>query len=110
MVGCLGTVFYLAEAFVYVCSGLADGLGEQLRVHEVGAGAGGEIAAVLYQLHAAQVDLTVALDSVFDRTAGFGEGRWIQNNHIKLFALLFQLRKQIKDICALEGDTVRQAV
>ena len=48
MVGCLGAVFYLAEAFVYVGCGLADGLGEQLRVHEVGAGTGSEVAAVLY--------------------------------------------------------------
>ena len=110
MVGCLGAVFYLTEALVDVGCGLTDGLGEQLRVHEVGTGAGGEVAAVLYQLHAAQVDLTVALDCVFNGTAGFGEGRRIQNNHIEFLALLFQLWKQIKYVGALEGDTLGESV
>ena len=44
----LGAVFYLTEALVYVCRSFADGLGEQLRRHEVGAGAGGKVAAVFY--------------------------------------------------------------
>ena len=53
-------------------------------VHEVGAGAGGQIAAVLYQLHAAQIDLSVALDGVFHGAAGLGEGGRIQDHHDRI--------------------------
>ena len=77
-----------ADACGRFAAACRDGLGKQLRSHEMGAGAGGQIAAVLHQLHAAQVDLTVALDGVFHGVSGLGEGRRIQDHHIKLFALL----------------------
>ena len=48
MIRCLGAVFYLAQSLVDVGSGFTDGLGEQFRIHEVGAGAGGKVAAVFY--------------------------------------------------------------
>ena len=71
MVGCLGAVFDLAQAAVGAAGCLLNRLCEEFRRHEMGAGAGGEVAAVLYQLHAAQVDLTVALDGIFYRASGF---------------------------------------
>ena len=48
MIGCLGAVFYLAQSLVDIGSCFTDGLGKQLRIHEVGAGAGGKVAAVFY--------------------------------------------------------------
>ena len=61
-----GPVLHLSEPFVDISCGLADGFGEQLRSHKVGAGAGGQIAAVLYQLHAPEIDLPVSLYGLFD--------------------------------------------
>ena len=110
MVGCLGAVFDLAETFVYVSCSFADGLGEQFRIHEMGAGAGRKIATVLHQLHAAQVDLAVAFHSIFDGAAGLRESRRVQNDNIELLALFLQLRKQIEHIGTLEGDAVGKTV
>ena len=77
MVAGLCPVFYLAQAAVRSPGGFAECLCEQIRIHEMGAGAGGEKAAVFHQSHAAQVDLPVSFDCVFDGVAGFGEGGWI---------------------------------
>ena len=49
--------------------GLPNGLGEELGVHVVRAGAGGKVAAVFDQFHAAQIDFTISLDCVFDRVS-----------------------------------------
>ena len=70
MVGRLSAVFHLPQALVDVPRRLTDGLGEQLIVHEVGAGAGGQKAAVPDQLHGPQVDLPVSLDRLFHRGCG----------------------------------------
>ena len=48
MISGLGPVFHLAQTLVDVPCGLPDGLCKELRGHKVGAGAGGQIAAVLY--------------------------------------------------------------
>ena len=66
MVCCLGPVLHLPEPFVYIARGLTYGFGKQFRVHEMGAGTGGQIAAALYQLHASQVDFAIALDCIFN--------------------------------------------
>ena len=63
MVGCLGAVFDLAQAAVGAAGCLLNRLCEELRRHEMGAGAGGEVAAVLYQTQTANIDLAVALDA-----------------------------------------------
>ena len=65
-------------------SGAGGGGREEFRRHEMGAGAGGEVAAVLYQTQTANIDLAVALDGIFDRAAGFCEGRRIENHDVKL--------------------------
>ena len=43
MIRCLGAVFYLAQSLVDVGSGFTYGFCEQLRIHEMGAGAGGKV-------------------------------------------------------------------
>ena len=48
----LGPVFHLAETLVGAGGGFADGFREELRGHKMGAGAGGQVAAVLHQLKA----------------------------------------------------------
>ena len=71
VVGCLGAVFDLAQAAVGAAGCLLNRLCEELRRHEMGAGAGGEVAAVLYQTQTANIDLAVALDGIFDRAGDF---------------------------------------
>ena len=73
MVAGLCAKFHLTESSVRAPGGLAESLGEQVRIHEVGAGAGGQKSAVPHQPHAPQVDLLVAFDRVLDGAAGFGE-------------------------------------
>ena len=89
---------------------LADGLFEEVRVHEVGAGAGDEVAAVSDQLHAAQIDLTVAARGGLDGIAGLGEGGRIEDDDVILLALLDQLGQKSEDVAAQEGDAVLDAV
>ncbi len=110
MIGSLRPVLHLSEPFVDISCGLADGFGEQLRSHKVGAGAGSQIAAVLYELHAPQINFTVALDCIFHRASGFGEGRRIQDDYIELLTLFLKLRKQFKYVGADKGNTVRDLV
>ena len=86
MIGCLGAVFDLAQAAVGAAGCLLNRLCEELRRHEMGAGAGGEVTAVLYQAQTADIDLAVALDGIFDRAAGFCEGRRIEDHDVKFLA------------------------
>ena len=65
MIGGLGPVFDLAQAFVDAACGFPDGFCKKLRIHKVGAGTGGQITAVLYQLQAPQVDFTVTFDCIW---------------------------------------------
>lgn len=80
----LGPVFHLAQPFMDISRGFPDGLCEQLRVHEMGTGAGGQVAAVLYQLYAAKIDFAVSLYCVLDGIPGLCKCRGIQDYHIKL--------------------------
>ena len=84
--------------------GLPNGLGEELGVHVVRAGAGGKVAAVLDELHAAQVNLAVALDGVFNGVFGFCERRGIENDDVELLAFVFERGEQVKNVGALELD------
>ena len=67
MVTGLGAEFNLTEASAGAPGGLHDGFREEIRIHEMGAGAGGQKAAVFNQLHAPQVNLPVFLHR-FGRT------------------------------------------
>ena len=87
-----------------------DGFGKKLRIHEMGAGAGDEKAAVLHQLQAAQIDFPVALYRVFDRIAGFGEGGRVQDDHAVAFPFGFQPGKQVEHVCAGKMHPVFKAV
>ena len=78
---------YLPQAFVYVPCCLPNGLCKKLIGHKMRAGTGCQKASVLYQLHGTQIDLTVALYSIFNGASGLGKGRRIQNNYIILFSL-----------------------
>lgn len=75
-----------------------DGLCKELKIHKMGAGAGGEKASVLHQLHAPDVDLPVALHRIFDGVPGLCEGRWVQDNYIVLLPVLHQGREQVKHV------------
>ena len=110
MVAALGAEIDLAETFVGAVGRFPDGFGEKLRIHEMGAGAGDEKAAVLHQLQAAQIDLPVALHRVLDGIAGFGEGGRVQNDHAVALPFGFQAGKQVEDIRAGEVHPVLQAV
>ena len=74
------------------------------------AGAGGQVSSVFYETNAAQIDFTVALHSIFNGIAGFGEGGRIQDHYIVLFAFFFQLRQQVKDIGTAEADAILQVI
>lgn len=102
MVGRLRPEFHLAEPAVRISGCFADRLFKELGVHEVGAGAGDEIAAVLHQLHSAEVDLAVAPRCRFDGIAGFGEGRRIQDDHIVLLTLFDEFGQQGEYVAAQE--------
>lgn len=65
MIRCLGTIFHLAETHMDTFCRLTEHLRKELIAHKVRAGTCSQITAILYQLHAAQIDLTVALDGVF---------------------------------------------
>ena len=110
MIRRLGLKFHLAQTAVDAGGCLSDGLGKELIVHEMGAGAGGQIAAVLYQLHAPEIDLPVSLYGLFDGISGFGKSGGIQDDHIVLFALLFQAGQQVKDVLTDEIHPVGKAV
>ena len=94
---------YIARCFTY-------GFGKQFRVHEMGAGTGGQIAAVLYQLHASQVYFAVALDCVFNGISGLCKCRRIQDNHVVFSAFLLQPGKKVEDIGTLKLNLFCQAV
>ena len=98
MIRCLCAVFHLAKSLVCTSCSLADRFCKQFIFHKMGTGTGCKKSAVFYQFHSTKIDLTVAFDCIFDRTAGFCKCRWIQNDHIVLFSLFFELRKQFKNI------------
>ena len=79
----LRAVFHLPQPLVDIPGGLTDGLGEQLVVHKMGTGAGGEEAAVPDELHCPEVDLPIARHRLFHGGAGLGEGRRIENHKVK---------------------------
>ena len=89
---------------------LADRLREQLGVHVVRAGAGGEEAAVAHELHAAQVDFAVALDRVLDGVFRLREGGRVENHHVELLSLAFERGEQVEHVGAAEFDGVGKAV
>ena len=62
------------------------------------AGTCGKESSVLNKLHACRVYLTVALCSIVHGASGFGEGRRIEYDQIKLSAVMKELRKQLEDI------------
>ena len=78
--------------------------------HKVGTGTGGKKTAVAHQLHAPQVDLPISFYCIFDGIPGFGEGRRIQDHHVKLPPLGLQLREKFENIGAAEFYPVRKAV
>ena len=110
MIRRLGAELYLTQAAVRGARGLPNGLGEELGVHVVRAGAGGKVAAVLDKLHAAQVDLAVTLDGVFNGVFGFCERRGIENDDVELLAFVFERGEQIKNIGALEFNRIGKVV
>ena len=73
MIRCLRPELYLPQAFVYVPCCLSNGLCKKLIGHKMRAGAGCQKPAVSYQLHGTQIDLTVALYSIFNGASGFGK-------------------------------------
>ena len=64
----------LPQGHSCVLGGVVEHLLEVGVGHEVGAGAGGQVAASGEQLHGGGVDLPVALDGVAEGVAALGEG------------------------------------
>ena len=85
-------VFYLPQPAVYAPGRLPDCLRKQLRRHKVGAGTGGQIAAVAQQLHAAHIDFPVALYGIFYGIPRFRKGRRVQDHKVKDFPAGLELR------------------
>ena len=110
MIRRLGAELHLTQAAVCGARGLPDGLGEELGVHVVRAGAGSKVAAVLDEFHTAQVDLAVTLDGVFNGVFGFCERRGIENDDVELLAFVFERGEQIKNIGALEFNRIGKVV
>ena len=70
----------------------------------------GEETAVFDESESSHIDLAIALYRIFYGIPGFGK-RWrIQNDHIKLFSLLFQFRKKFKHITAYKFHRIFQTV
>ena len=65
VVGSLLAKLNLPEPFVCITRRFLNCLCEQIRIHEVGTGAGHQETAILYQTHTAQIDLTIACYSFF---------------------------------------------
>ena len=65
----LGAEFDLAQAFVSSAGGFRDRFREQFLIHEMRAGAGREEPSVPDKAHAADVDLAVSFDGIFDGIA-----------------------------------------
>ena len=101
MVGCLGPKLHLAQALVGVPGRLGDGVPEEVRIHEVGAGAGRKEASVPDQAQAALVDLAVAPDGCLDGVSGLREGGGIQDHDIEELSLPVKGGKKVKDVRAL---------
>lgn len=76
----------------------------------MGTGTGSQIAAVPHQLHTPEVDVPVAPGGILHRSPALGKGRRVEDHHIKLFALAFQLGQQVEYIGALELYPVREPV
>ena len=76
----------------------------------MGTGTCAEITAVFYELHTAEVDLTVAFDCIFDGVSGFCEGRRIEDDYVELFTFFLQFRKQVKYIGCDEFHAVGKSV
>ena len=70
MVWRLGVKFCLTQPFMRIAGSLGQCLGEEISCHKVGAGAGGQKAAVPDQLHSTQIDFPVALYRIFHRISG----------------------------------------
>ena len=90
MIRGLSAEFHLAETFMSVSCSFPNRFRKEFLGHKMGTGAGGKVAAVLDELHAAQVNLAVALDGVFNGVFGFCERRGIENDDVELLALVFE--------------------
>ena len=101
---------HLPQPLMHILRSLPDGLGEKLLIHEMRAGAGRQITAILYQLHATQIDLPVSFHRFFNRASGLGKRGRVQDHHIELLPLLFQSREQVEHILADKFHPVGKAV
>ena len=110
MIRGLGAELHLAQPPVGALRRLSYGLGEELREHEVGAGAGHKEAARFYEAHAPQVDLPVSPYRGLHGAAGFREGGRIQDHHVVGFSLCLQLRQQGENIRDPEAHDLIRAV
>jgi len=61
----LGPVFHLSQTFTYIFCRLINGLSKKFILHKMRTGAGCQEAAIVNQLHCAQIYFTVAFDRIF---------------------------------------------
>ena len=94
-----------------VFGSIVEHLTEEVVAHEVGARAGGQIAAAGQELHGFQVDFLIASDGVVDGMTGLGKGRRVEDDEIIVMALVVgQVGQEVEDVGLLGRDDVFQAV
>ena len=80
--------FHFAEADVCIFSRIFQHIFKIFALHEVRAGAGGEVAAAGQQSHGAVVYLAVAALGGVDSPAALGEGRRVEDDEVVLSPLV----------------------
>ena len=100
----------LPQAFVRVMRSLIDRLPQQLRRHEVRAGAGREKAAVFNKPQAFGVDFTVAVRGCLDGIPGLCKSGRIENHNVILTAFPYLFGKKIEDVTGHISDFILQTV
>ena len=100
----------LPQAFVRVMRSLIDRLPQQLRRHEVRAGAGREKAAVFNKPQPFGVDFTVAVRGCLDGIPGLCKSGRIENHNVILTAFPYLFGKKIEDVAGHISDFILQTV
>jgi hypothetical protein len=90
--------FHLAQFDICIFCSVMQHIFKIGGVHEMRAGAGGEVAAALQQAHGAVVYLPVAALGGAHGAPALGEGGRVEDDEVVGCALLAQARQQLEDV------------
>ena len=110
MVRTLCPKFHLPQSPVRPCGSFPDCFSKQFRLHKMGTGTGDQKTAVTNQLDPPQINLPISFYGIFHGISRFCKRRRIQDDDIKPFSLLFQLRQKFKYIRTLKMYSVFQLI